>query len=347
MKRIILQTLVPAVVVLVALVAAMALAQEQQEQQQKPKKIAEEEDDPAFRSGISVSATQVRLDVTVRDKDGNLFTGLKKEHFTVYEDKVKQDITNFLTVEAPITAVLLVEYTNHWFGGMRWTDTFLYEAWLASLSFVEQLRQDDWLALVAFDIKPTILTDFTQDRMEIHRAVNRLNIPGFSEINLFDALTDTLDRLQEVEGRTAVIVVATGIDTFSKTNLSKTLKRVKQANSPIYAVSLGGGLRARADHRFSTNLRMDFLQADNTLRSFAKFTGGEAFFPRFTAQYRNIFHAISTLLRNQYSLSYIPSNTKKDGKFRKIRVEVDLDGDGKRDKKLKVNHRSGYLADKG
>jgi hypothetical protein len=92
---------------------------------------------------------------------------------------------------------------------------------------------------------------------------------------------------------------------------------------------------------------MDFYQADVVLKEMAKYTGGEAFFPRFTTQFRNIFLTIANLLRNQYSLGYISTNTKKDGKLRRIKVEVkvDVDGDGKIDK-LKVAHRRGYLAEK-
>ena len=145
-----------------------------------------------------------------------------------------------------------------------------------------------------------------------------------------------------------MILVSTGLDTFSKRNLSNTLKRVKSSTAPIYSVALGGNLRARYEHLMSTTGRMDFLQADSTLKSFAKYTGGEAFFPRFSSQFGPIFNTISLLLRNQYSLSYISTNPKRDGKFRKIKVKViaDLDGNGKNDK-MKVNHRSGYNADKG
>ena len=183
---------------------------------------------------------------------------------------------------------------------------------------------------------------------EVYNALRSLNYPGFSEANVYDAVWDVLDRIQELEGRTAVVLVSTGLDTFSKKNLGETLKRVKSSTAPIYSVALGGNLRARYEHLLGSTDRMDFLQADSTLKSFAKFTGGEAFFPRFNSQFGPIFNTISLLLRNQYSVSYVSTNPKRDGKFRKIQVKVtaDLNGDGKNDK-VKVNHRSGYLAAKG
>ena len=92
-------------------------------------------------------------------------------------------------------------------------------------------------------------------------------------------------------------------------------------------------------------MNMDFLMADNRLRSFAEFTGGEAYFPRFDTEFPNIFNTISAELRNQYSIAYASSNTKKDGKYRKLRVDVgvDLNGDGKPDK-VKIMTRKGYQA---
>lgn len=325
---------------LVAIVFLAGLAWAQKgapTQQQKPRPIEEGGDKPQGQTTISVAVEQVRVDVTVQDKKGNLITGLSKDHFELYEDKVRQEITNFTPIEAPVTAVLLAEYSKV----LAWEQ--LYEVWLSSQVFVQGMREGDWVAVVAYDIRPEILVDFTQSQYEVVNSLRKLNFPAFRESNLYDAIWDTLDRLQEVEGRTAIILISSGLDTFSKRNLGKTLDRVKRGNSVIYPVAVGGNQRARTE--LPTGLRMDLAQADATLKAFAKFTGGAAFFPRFTASYNSIFSSISALLRHQYSLSYVSSNTKKDGKYRKIRINVtaDVDGDGKPDK-LKVNYRDGYLA---
>lgn len=306
-------------------------------QSQQPRPIEEEDERPQGAAALSITVDQVQLDVTVQDKRGNLIQGLTREHFKLYEDKVEQEILSLSPIEAPMTAVLLTEYSN----AIPWE--FLWEAWVASGTFLSGMRPGDWLAVVAYDLRPEILVDFTQNANEAMSALRRLNYPAFSESNLYDAVHDTLDRLQEVEGKVAVIVLSSGLDTFSKKNLNQILKRVKRSNVTIYAVQLGGNFRARADHRLPATVRMDLMQGEVTLKTFAKLTGGQAYFPRFPQAFRGVFQTISSLLRNQYSLSYASSNPAKDG-YRKIRVQVsaDIDGNGKADK-LKVRHKEGYL----
>ncbi len=281
----------------------------------------------------------MRVDVTVHDKKKNLIQGLQKHHFKIYEDKVEQELTNFLPIEAPITVVMVIEYSK----AIPWQ--YINEAWLASKTFVQQIRDDDWVAVVAYDIRPEILVDFTQSKDQVQRGLGKLGYPTFRESNLYDTIYDVLDRVQEVEQRVAVILISSGLDTFSKKNLNETLDRVKQSNVVIYSISLGGNLRARREVYLPGTVRLDLYQGDATLRWFAKYTGGEAFFPRFVQQYRGVFQTISDSLRNQYSISYVSSNPKKDGKYRKIKVEAsaDVDRDGKPEK-LKVRHREGYLA---
>jgi len=300
--------------------------------------IEEERSDPQGQAALRVEVDQIRVDVTVEDKDGNLITGLQKEHFEIYEENVKQEITFFEPIEAPMTAVLIVEYSNV----LPWE--LLYEAIMASYTFVDQMRRDDWIAVIAYDLKPEILVDFTQNKAEVYNALRRLTFPSFRESNLYDTVIDTLDRIQELDQKTAIVLLSTGLDTFSKKTLDDALKKVRQSNTVIYPVSLGGNLRARADHYMSTNTRMDLLQGDATLKYFARYTGGESYFPRFITEYPAIFQNISAMLRHQYSLGYVSSNTKKDNKYRKIKVEVkaDVDGDGNPDK-LKTRHREGYL----
>ncbi len=312
-------------------------------QAQKPqdKKIEEEQPKPQGRTGIQVSVNQIRVDVTVQNAKGDLIQGLRKENFKIYEDKVLQEVSNFTSIEAPMTVVLVTEYSN----AVPWS--FLYDVLMASYTFVDQMRKDDWVAVMAYDMRPEILVDFTQNKMEVYNALRRLNFPAFSESNMYDTVWDVLDRVDELNTKVAVVLVASGIDTFSKKNLGETLKRVQNCNAVIYPISTGGNFRARYEGNLGASARLDLYQADSTLKQFAKSTGGAAFFPRFETEYPGIFQTVSALLRHQYSLSYVPTNTKYDGKLRKIRVEVeaDVDGDGKPDK-LKTSHREGYIAAK-
>ncbi len=321
-----------------ALIWGMSPDAVQAQRQGKP--IEEQEEKPQGRASISVAVEQVQVDITVQDKKGNLIQGLRREHFRVYEGKVEQTITFFAPVEAPITAILVTEYSSV----IPWE--WLYEAWLGSHMFADQMRPEDWVAVVAYDIRPEILVDFTQNKAEVYKALRKLNSPAFRESNLYDAVYDVIDRVADVEGKVAMVLVSSGLDTFSKKNLDQIMKKVKEANVVIYAISLGGNARVRYD--YSTSTRMDLYQAEAVLKYFAKYTGGVAYFPRFVQDYGRIFQTISALLRSQYSLGYISTNTKKDGKYRKIKVEVvaDVDGDGKPDK-LKIHHREGYTVEKG
>ena len=314
-------------------------------QPQKPQPIEEEADRPAGETTIRVGVNQVSVDVTVQDKKGNLILNLKRQDFKVFEDKVEQEITNFAPVEAPMTAVLVVEFSNHitrvlgYYNGWE----VIYEAWLATQTFVRGMREGDWIAVVAYDHRPEILVDFTQDPGEVYTALRRLSTPAYSESNLYDTVIDTLDRLEEVQGKLSIVLVTTGLDSFSKATLGKLLKRVKNTNVTIYPIGLAGNFLARGEHYLSATTRLDFLQAESTLKTIAKLTGGQAYFPRFTTAYNSIFQNISDLVRSQYSLGYVSTNPKQDKKFRKLRIQIaaDRNRDGKPDK-LKVLHKRGY-----
>src|SRR5579862_931386 len=181
----------------------------------KPKKI---EGMPDY--SIQVNVPVVEVPVMVTTKDGQFISSLKKENFKVFEDGVQQQVSGFNVSEAPITAVLLVEFASTAYG-------FIIEALQASYTFAQSLKKDDWVAVESYDMKSQILVDFTQDKGAIYGALNTLRMPGFSETNLFDALYDTLDRMDRIEGHKYVILISTGFDSFSKINLDQTLKKIK------------------------------------------------------------------------------------------------------------------------
>lgn len=311
---------------------------------EKPKKI---EGMPDY--SIKVDVPLVNLDVLVTTKDGQFIPNLKKDNFKIFEDGAPQTISNFNQSAAPITAVLLVEYasTNY---------NYMYEALNASYNFAATLKPEDWIAVVSYDMRPQILTDFTQDKRAVLGALNTLRIPGFSERNLFDALYDTIDRVENLEGRKYIILVSTGKDTFSKLNLDQILKKLKTTqNVTIYAVSIGRALREMMEARMGASgglITTDWLQADNQMNTFAHMTGGRAYFPRFDGELPEIFHDIGTDIRNQYTIAYHPTNPKLDGSYRKLKVELVAPDGGPlkvkdqkgKDVKFQIYARDGYTA---
>lgn len=309
---------------------------------ERPKKI---EGMPDY--SLKVDVPLVNVDVSVISKDGQFVPGLKQDNFRILEDGVPQKISTFNQAEAPITAVLLVEFAST-------TYKYLYDALNSSYTFASGLKKDDWVAVVSYDMQSHILVDFTQDKKAVFGALNTLRIPGFSERNLFDALYETMDRLDRIEGRKYIILVSSGQDTFSKLNLDQILKKVKTThNITIYSVSIGRALREYYEaHGASGPITTDWLQADNQLNTFSRMTGGRAYFPRFDGELPEIFRDVAADIRNQYSITYHPTNTALDGTYRKLKVElVAADGGplkirnqkGK-DVKVDVVAREGYTA---
>src|SRR6202023_1542552 len=106
-------------------------------------------------------------------------------NFRILEDNVPQQIANFGTGEAPMTVCMVIEFSNRY--QQYWSSTW-YQTLQASYGFIQTLKKEDYVAIVAYDLRPEILTDFTTDRGKIQEAMQRLRIPGFSESNMYDAL---------------------------------------------------------------------------------------------------------------------------------------------------------------
>src|SRR5208337_4066939 len=303
---------------------------------------------------LHVNVPEVTIDARVLQKDGRplaLPVEVAKQHFKVWEDGVPQHIQNVTMSQAPITAVLLVEFaaTNY---------NFMYDALNSSYMFASNLQPKDWVAVVEFDMKTHILVDFTQDKGAIFGALNMLRVPGFSETNIFDAMNDTLDRLDRIPGNKELVVVASGIDTFSKINLDIILKKVKATpNVTIYTISTGRAFMERMDMLNGSSwggrmAQMDYLQAENQMNTFAKMTGGRWYNPRMLGELPEIFREVASAIRNQYTITYKPTNTKQDGTFRKLKVELVGPDDKPLEIKDQKNHdikytiaaRDGYTA---
>jgi Ca-activated chloride channel homolog len=336
---------------------------------------------PQDAETVKVSTQLVNVDAVVyHKKSGKIITGLKQQNFAIFEDGVKQEITNFATPEAPITVAMVLEYSklSEAMGSANIFDEGRNEILRPAAMFLSQFVRppDDYVSVIAYDMRPTPLTDFTNDPTRINQVINLLlrNYPAFRETNLFDALKFTLiggrgdsvvldnskERTAEYAGlasvqgrRRAILLVSSGIDTFSKINYGQARKIAQNAGVPIYIIGTANLFFKRYGDMLGTNDdllgnpgRMTMLQAQNTLKTFANETGGAYYPVTFEGELPTVLQSINALLRNQYSLGYNPGE-KRDGKQHKIVVKVDVDGDGQfEDKEYTVQSRQFYNAPK-
>jgi len=313
-------------------------------------KIKAPENMPAV--SLHVEVPEVTVDVGVLlEKTHQFVPNLKPGNFKVFEDGKEQKVIGFKRVEAPITALMICEFaaTNY---------RLIYDMRNSAYSFAQQLRPQDYVALMTFDMNTKIAVDFTQDKRELLSAIEGMRIPGFSERNLFDALYEGLDRLSRVEGQKYIILIASGRDTFSKITLDKVLDKVKKTpNVTIFSVSTGAVSQIMSEARggggMNASIReMDNLQANNQMQTFARMTGGMYFAPRFAGELPDDFNAINEAIRSKYEIIYHPTNTTQDGSFRKLQVML-VDDEGhplqfqdEKHKPLKYEliYRNGYKA---
>src|ERR1700674_1009758 len=296
---------------------------------------------------ISVTVPVVTVDVVITDNNGNFLPGLKKENFRITEDGAAQSITNFAPSDAPITIVLLLEFSKLGY------QFFTYNARNWSAAFLGNLKPNDWVALETFNMRSNVEVDFTHNRDEVMQGLYQMVYPPFSESNLFDALADVLDRIKDAKGKKSVLVMASGIDTFSRMNLDQVMKRIRETNATISTVGVGEQLFINQNPG-AFGEQLTYIQAQNQLKTFAAMTGGRSWLPRFDGEIPGIMQDVAASLRNQYSMAYSPSNSTLDGKYRKIKVELVapdggplsvLDQKGKK-VKFQVYARQGYTAPK-
>ncbi len=352
---------------------------------EEDRKRAEEEKNAIVDTAVEkIESNIVNVDAVVYNKkSGQIVTGLKKENFVIYENGVKQNLSSFATPESPITVSLVVEYS-------KWTEVFgsaaggrfepgAYEVIKPVAYFLSKFIKapDDYASVIAFDLRPTPITDFTNDPRRLTDTVNLVlrNRPAFRENNLFDSLKLALiggqadsvvlensknekamyGGMVDVKSkRRAIILVASGINTFSKISYDDVRRIIQEAGVPIYIISTGNLFFKKYEHLLGATDdisggpgRLTFLQATNTMNTFAKESGGAHYPMTFESEVPGILNNINGLLRSQYSLAYDLAEKHEPGKKYKLDVKVDVDGDGQSDEKtFVVQHRPFYTTPK-
>lgn len=274
-------------------------------------------------STIKVDVGLVVLHTTVLDDRGKFADGLKAENFKVFEDKVEQKFT-VKREDVPVSMGLVIDNS----GSMRDKRPRVNEA---AITLVEASNKQDEAFVVNFndDFYLDLDKDFTNSIPELKEALERIDSRGSTA--LFDAIIGSLDHLKKAsKDKRVLLVVTDGEDNSSHNSLEKTLREIQKTNTVIYTIGLLGDEK-----------RKDKNHAMKALKEIAEASGGIAFFPENVEDVHNICEQVAHDIRNQYTLSYYPTNTKKDGSFRAVTVQViPPRGRGK----LVARTRNGYYA---
>ena len=297
----------------------------QKPKQQEPKQQDQQDDQgPVVKLGTAL----VVLDVTVVDQSNNPVMDMAQNNFQVFEDKVQQEIKFFSREQVPVSLVFTIDTS----GSMRSKlDTVIK----ASSNIVKESRAGDEMAVIEFKDQPELLEEFTADTMDVIDTLQSL--VASRQTAMLDALYIAADYANK-EGknrRKAVIVVTDGLDKDSYYKFNDVVDHLREADVQVYLIGFTGDLDK--DSGLFKKSAKD--KAEGLLTKLAEETGGKAFFPKEISETHAIAQQISTDLRTQYSIGYYPTNSKKDGTFRAVKVQVSAGN-----RRIVARTRNGYTA---
>jgi Ca-activated chloride channel family protein len=283
-----------------------------------------------FRSGASL----VALNVTVMDSSRRFVPGLRAEDFAVYEDGVQQAVQFFEASDVPIDLILLLDASS----SMRDKMPVVHEA---ALGFLHTLRDGDRGAVVTFNDSVSIAQTLTGDRSALEAAVTATTASGSTALHnaLYVALKE-FGRSAQQGGdirRQAIAVLSDGDDTSSLVSFDDVLKLARGTGVGIYTIRVESRLtRGRVT---SIGRPAQFSESKYAMNTLARDTGGQAFFPAYVTDLKQVYASIAEELSAQYSIGYTPNNSRRDGRFRRIVVRLPSQPN------LRPRTRSGYTAE--
>jgi Ca-activated chloride channel homolog len=278
---------------------------------------------PIFEVGIEV----INLNLSVTDGRNNYVTDLMQKDFAVFEDGIRQELSLFTHENLPISLAVLIDTSAS-------MEEKLPVARAAATRFVKTLRPQDSAMVMSFNDRSTVLQDYTNDLVALENAINRTQAAGPTALH--NSLYITLKELtkQKKAGelrRRAVVLLSDGEDTASLVSDEQVLELARKAEINIYAISL-------RPNRPQDRSRLAFSQAEYVLTALTRETGGRVFFPNSLSELDSVYDQIAEELRTQYSLGYVSSNRRRDGKWRRIVVRIPDRTE------LQVRHKLGYYA---
>lgn len=298
---------------------------------------------------IRVETDLIVVPTQVTDRSGRTIIDLKRGEFKVYENGVEQELAYFAAEEQPFTVALLLD--------MSYSSVFkIGEIQSAALAFIDQLKADDKVMIVAFDEKVRVLCKPTTDRYALRLAVEATRIG--SGTSLYTAIGDVIEtHLSSVKGRKAIVLLSDGVDTTSKMSGPDALLRaISETDTIFYPIrydtfdDVQKTRQNQAEVRYDEDDRPyvvvkprikgereeDYRVAEKFLGDISSQTGGRTFRVSSTTNLANAFRSISDELRKVYSLGYYPSGEREVGVRYAIKVRVYRPN-------LIVRARSGYL----
>jgi VWFA-related protein len=281
---------------------------------------------PTFEVGIEV----INLNVSITDARNRYVSDLLQRNFAIFEDGVRQELTLFSHENLPISLVLLIDCSAS-------MDEKLKTAQDAAVGFVKTLAPQDLAQVVQFNDRRTVLQDFTADHCLLEAAIRRTEAGGPTALH--NALYVSLKELDKQKSgrelrRRAIVLLSDGEDTASLVSDDQVLELARKSEIAIYSISL------RPDRAQDRN-RLAFSQATHLLTALSQETGGQVHFPNSLSELDKVYARVAEELRTQYTLGYVSSNRRRDGKWRRIVVRVPERDD------LQIRHKIGYYAPRG
>ena len=267
------------------------------------------------------SSRTVTIKFHVEDPNGYFLPNIRRENFAVYEDGVRQKNTSVEVEHSSISVALLMELGGRYH---ELSKVLRQEVPRAGRQLLEVIGRDDRIAVFRYDERLQPLADFDQGHEVVDHIFDQVTTPSFSETNFYDALLETLNRMKGVRGRKAIILIASGVDTFSKTNYQQLLQAARDSAIPSYVIGLGSIMRLEAAvyGEAAPFARIDWTGAQKQLEMLANVSGGRAYVLESSFAIAGIYDDIMENLRLRYVVTYVSSNPATSGPPRNIRVEL-------------------------
>jgi VWFA-related protein len=264
---------------------------------------------------------QVTVKVVVQDPHGYFIPNIRRDNFAVYENGIRQGNASVEIERAPALVALLIEVGGHF---QRANKTLGAEVANACRQLPDELAPDDQLALFKYADRVEPLADFSKGREALNRVLISLGSTPPPEANLYDALIATTEQLRPVNGRKAVVLISSGVDSFSKAHYDDALESARESGFPIYAIGFGRIIQKREKLYGSTvpSVRIDWKRVNQELIQIAKASGGRAYFPGTTLDLSGVYRDILENLKVRYVITYKSSSREDPGSPRKVRIAL-------------------------